>query len=65
MARASKASFRTSCAAVVITAVKDDLALRIQAGEVFERLALMLQMRGYSVAVHAALVEVGMANIAL
>ena len=56
-AKNSQEGINSSSALAVICSKKDTVISRIQAGMAYERIALMLQKRGFSTAVHAAITE--------
>lgn len=57
-----KVGFEKSPVIGFLTTANDEIADRINAGRVLEHLWLMLESRGYAVAIHAAIVEVRLIN---
>lgn len=64
-AKASHTAIRSSSAVVVLTVDGDSLAHRIDAGRLYEHLALHLWLRGWCTAMHAGITEVEAPNMAL
>jgi hypothetical protein len=64
-AKASNTAIRSSSAIVVLTVETDTLARRLDAGRLYEELALRLWLRGWCTAMHAAITEVDAPNLAL
>jgi hypothetical protein len=65
MAKGSGLGMRSASAVAVITCERDDTAHRIAAGQTFCELALLLCREGLATAMHAGIVEVESANLAL
>lgn len=64
-AKASNTAIRSSSAIVVLTVESDTLARRLDAGRLYEELALRLWLRGWCTAMHAGITEVDAPNLAL
>lgn len=63
--RAGNIGMRSSSAVAVITVDDDDTERRISAGRAYEEMALALEQRGFSTAMHAGITEVDAPNFAL
>jgi len=65
LAKGANAAMRSASAVAVITSDSDSVAARLDAGRAYAEIALLLQMRGYVTAMHAAITEVEAPNMAL
>jgi hypothetical protein len=65
LARGGKLGMRSASAVVVLTVDNDTVASRLEAGQAYAELALLLQLYGYVVSMHAAIAEVEAPNLAL
>ncbi len=65
VAKGSGLGMRSASAVAVITCERDDIPHRIAAGQTFCELALLLCREGLATAMHAGIVEVESANLAL
>ena len=64
-ARVGNIGMRSSSAVAVITVDDDSTKQRIAAGRAYEEMALVLEQRGFSTAMHAGITEVDAPNFAL
>jgi hypothetical protein len=65
LAKGDNAAMRSASAVIVITSDSDSVAARLDAGRAYAEIALLLQTRGYVTAMHAAITEVEVPNMAL
>jgi hypothetical protein len=65
LAKGANAAMRSASAVAIITSDSDSVASRLDAGRAYADIALLLQMRGYVSAMHAAITEVDAPNMAL